>query len=506
MATVRVEYQGKVISYQAKEGLTLLEVLQALGADIAFPCGGNHTCGKCRVAAAGHLSPMEESEAQLLAGAGPGIRLACFAQVAGDCELKVLGEKTGERIAQDYAAGSSLDPLYSAGYGIAVDIGTTTAVGYLFSHQRQAPLAVLGEMNRQQAFGADVLSRIDYCNQHTVQPLCQLIREQISGIAVRLCAKAGIDPEQVACFCIAGNTTMLHLLAGLPPRSLALAPFTPVSLFGDWQDWRLAGFEQAEIFLPPCIAAYIGADITCSILASGIARQPETVLLVDIGTNGEMALNTAGRMVACSTAAGPAFEGAGISSGTSAHQGAISAVWPEQGALAYRTIDDAPAVGVCGSGLIDAISAMHQLGVIDHSGRMDPGLNQACLIGGSGVSLTQADIRAFQLAKAAIRGGMDTLIHECGLTYGDLRQIVLCGGFGSNIDVRSAEGVGLIPPGFAGKTKAIGNAAGAGAGQILQSRLALEEALRIAAATEAIELSYSKYFMDRYIQSMGFGE
>lgn len=505
MATVTIEYKGTLKKYQAKDGMTILEALQASETDVSFPCGGNHTCGKCRVEAQGMLSQMEATEASLLAGSPSNVRLACFAKVAGDCTVKVLSEKGGERIAVDFVSGGTLDPIYDGGCGIAVDIGTTTVVGYLFAYDRHNPLAVCGEINRQQAFGADVLSRIDYCNHHTVKPLSDLVRIQLSDIAKQLCVKAKIDREAVRCFCVAGNTTMLHLLAGLEPRSLALAPFTPVSLFDCWTDWRFDGFENAPVYLPPCISSYIGADITCSTLTSGIAEKEDTVLLVDIGTNGEMVLRTPDRMVSCSTAAGPAFEGAGISSGTSAHRGAINNVRVSGDKMLYTTIDDAPAVGICGSGLIDAIYVMYRLGIINKKGRMGEEYQGSCGIGDSGVSLTQADVRAFQLAKGAIRGGMDTLMHECGLEYSELSKIVLCGGFGSYIDTRSAEGIGLIPPGFTEKTTAIGNAAGAGAGQILQSRERLVEAQRIAHEAKALELSYSKYFTKRYIQCMNFG-
>lgn len=505
MAIVTIEYKGKIVKYQAKDGMTILEALQASGTDVSFPCGGNHTCGKCRVEAHGTLTQMGANEAYLLAGSTANVRLACFAKIVGDCTVKVLPEKKGERILVDFMAGGALDPIYNGGYGIAVDIGTTTVVGYLFAHDSQNPLAVCGEINRQQAFGADVLSRIDYCNHHTVKFLSDLIRKQLSDIAEQLCVKAEIEREAVCCFCVTGNTTMLHLLDGLEPRTLALAPFTPVSLFDCWTDWRFNGFKNAPIYLPPCISSYIGADITCSTLASGIAEKEDTELLVDIGTNGEMVLRTPDHMVCCSTAAGPAFEGAGISSGTSAHSGAINTVGISGDRIVYTTIDDVPAVGICGSGLIDAIYVMHRLGIIDSSGRMGVKYEGSYVIGDSGISLTQADVRAFQLAKGAIRGGMDTLMHECDLKYSELSKIVLCGGFGSYIDTRSAEGIGLIPPGFAEKTIAIGNAAGTGAGQILQSRERLVEAQRIAYEAEAVELSYSKYFTKRYVQCMTFG-
>jgi len=505
MATITIEYEGRLIPYRAEPGLTVLAALQEAGIDVSFPCGGNRTCGKCRVEAEGALTPLSDGEARLLGDAGVRMRLACFAAVAGDCRVKVLPPQQGGPVAADFKAAGVLDPIYDGGYGVAVDLGTTTVAAYLFAHDGPEPLAVCGEMNRQQAFGADVLSRIAYCNRHGVKPLSGLIRKQLADLANGLCAQARIPREQVRCFCVTGNTVMLHLLAGLDPAALAVAPFTPVSLFGSWADWRVEGFDQAAVYLPPCVSAYVGADITCSILASGIAEQADTVLLADLGTNGEIVLRTPERLVCCSTAAGPAFEGAGISSGSGAVNGAISAVAVAGGGMVYTVIGKGPARSVCGSGLIDAVYAMRRLEVIDGSGRMAGQYRGVCPIGDSGVSLTQADVRAFQLAKAAIRGGIDTLLHDCGVHDADLSRILLCGGFGSNIAVGSAEGVGLIPPGLARKTVAIGNAAGAGAGQILQSKPRCNQAQRIAGQAETLELSRSKFFARQYLRSMGFG-
>jgi uncharacterized 2Fe-2S/4Fe-4S cluster protein (DUF4445 family) len=485
---------------------SLLHALQRSGVSISFPCAGNHTCGKCRVRAQGALSDLKEEERALLKDAEEGIRLACFTRAEGDCAVYLPGGGR-DTIASNYAADSeAIRPVYQGGFGAAFDIGTTTVVGYLFHENVNEPLAVLGELNRQQPYGSNVLSRIDYCNTHTVEPLCALIRGQLADMLRGLCQRADVPADEIRAIVATGNTAMMHILAGLEPGSLALAPFTPQSLFDCWLDLELNGFAGVQTYIPPCISSYVGADITCSILYSGITRKEENLLLVDIGTNGEMALQTPKCMVCCATAAGPAFEGAGISCGSNARTGAIQSVWVNNGTVGYTTVGSGAAQSICGSGLVDAAAALLALGVIDRSGRMDRQYAGAVSIGNSGVSLTQGDIRELQLAKAAIRGGMDTLLHECSLSYEALSRIILCGGFGSSIQPRSAAEIGLIPYAMGGRTLAIGNAAGIGAGYILQSVDRLEEARSIAQRAQTVELATHPFFLERFIEVMAFGE
>ena len=505
MATVTITHAGRQTAMEVKAGVNLLTVLQNAGVSVSFPCNGNHTCGKCRVMVTGDVTPMSEQERNLLGDAADKLRLACFINVLGDCNVTMPRVGGNEQISMDYTADKApLNPLYHGGYGIAIDIGTTTVAGYLFRHNSKDPIAVAGEMNRQKSYGADVLSRIVYCNEHGVTPLRKIIRNQIANISRQLCEKVGIDRSQIQALCITGNTTMLHILAELEPRSLAYAPFTPKSVFGGWQDWVFWTMPQAKVYLPKCISAYVGADITCSILSSGICRQEENILLVDIGTNGEMALRTKDRLVCCSTAAGPAFEGAGISCGSSACTGAISSVSLIDGEIRYKTVDGVKPQSICGSGLIDAVACLLQQGEILPKGRFKKKEDTCVAIGNSGLTLTRNDIAQLLLAKGAIRAGMDTLMQHCNVSYDALDKIIFCGGFGSYLNPRSAELIGLIPPGTSGKTIAIGNAAGTGASRILQSCQLEEEAMHIADMAEAVELSTDPLFKPNYVKAMTF--
>ena len=485
---------------------TVLETMQEIGLDVSFPCNGKHSCGKCKVLAKGDLSPMTDVEKRMLGDKAPEhMRLACFAKIKGDVEVVLPESKRDDQIALRFSIMmKTLDPNYDGDYGFAVDIGTTTIVAYLYVKDSLWALAYDGNRNQQQRFGADVLSRIDYANRNGVEALTKSIRGQLSELFTELCATANISTDKIEKAVITGNTVMLHLLAGLEPRPLAEAPFRMPSAFGTYVDWRIDGFPQTEIYLPRCIAAYIGADINCSMLAADLPNLADGTILVDIGTNGEMALKADGKLLCCSTAAGPAFEGAGISSGMSAKPGAISKVWAKNGEMHYETIEGKKSLGICGSGLIDAVSVANELGMINKQGKIITGDGKNIEIGDSGITLTQKDIRQLQMAKAAIRAGIDIMLEMRGIKAEDLAELILCGGFGSYLDPKSAAGIGMIPLSLADKSRAIGNGAGAGASMILQDKSKEAESIRIAEQSEVVELSYSKSFSRKYIDAMSF--
>lgn len=495
------------------------DAIHEIGLPFSMPCGGGHTCGKCKVTARGVLSEMTDEERRHLSTdeIAAGIRLACFTYALGDAEI-LTAEKKQEQIltagAMEYFR---LEPL-ADGYGIAVDIGTTTVVSYLYRPGNREPAQVVSHHNEQARYGADVISRIGYCNENGVAAPQETIVSQLNKSFSALCNAENISIASVDSAVITGNTTMLHLLFGLEPRGIAVAPFTPKSLFGEFVLPSQLGLclpDTCRLYVPRSVSSYVGADITCAILASGMTEKKENSFLVDIGTNGEMALFSGGQLKCCSTAAGPAFEGAGIKMGMSALEGAVNKVWEEDGTLKYTTIGEKPAVGICGSGIIDAVAACVRCGLIDetgliqednacYAGCIDDGDEPAIRIGNSGVLLTQADIRKIQLAKSAIRAGIDTLLHECGISAEALDTFYIAGGFGSFIDKQSAADIGLIPPSAVSHVKVIGNGAGMGAAVCLLSKEKLTESEQIAAAAAEVELSGNPYFMDCYIDRMMF--
>ena len=366
---------------------------------------------------------------------------------------------------------------------MAVDIGTTTVAAYLYRFPEGELEQCLCYPNPQSAFGGDVISRIDYASRGGLGEL----QDKICGLIQQIIREFGKELRKIV---LTGNTTMLHLLACLDSAPLAVAPFRPRSLVGVRKD---------KVYLPPCISAYVGADITCSILASGM-MQDSCSLLADIGTNGEIAFWDGKVLRCCSTAAGPVFEGAGISQGMIAAEGAVSKVSYEDGAYAYETVGKKTPVGVCGTGLIDMIACMLRAGVLEDTGY----LAQDTEIGRSGVYITAEDIRQVQLAKAAIRAGIETLVQKSGRKMDEIETFYLCGGFGSYLNYESCAAIGLVPSGLSEQVCVIGNAAGMGAGMILQSETCRLEAEKIAREAETVELSADPLFMQLYCDNMMF--
>ncbi|MBE6660702.1 MAG: DUF4445 domain-containing protein [Ruminococcaceae bacterium] len=494
--TVTIQHQNGETRLDYTTPVRLAQALADAGLTQPHPCGGHGTCGKCTVRVTGELSPMSETERQALASAGHRtdgeLRLSCLSDAIGDVTLNYSTTKPS---LQGLLAGFSRDflldpPQMGNGIGMAVDIGTTTVAAYLYDLKNGNRIAERCVENPQKAHGADVISRIGYALTGGGEQLSGEMQDCLSALAKDLSAEAGVDLPKTTV--VVGNTAMLHLLTNTDPSPLAAAPFIVKRAFGEWEDGR---------YYPPCISAYVGADMTAAILDSGMCQHPDqTALLLDVGTNGEMALWHDGRLLCCSTAAGPAFEGAGISCGSLAVPGAICRVSVQDGKMNCETIDDQPATGLCGTGLIDAVAALLEMGILEDSGFME----DDAPLGESGLSLTRADIRQVQLAKAAIRAGIDTLLHEAGIAYEQLDAVYLAGGFGSYLHPDTCAAIGMIPRELIDKIKVLGNAAGQGASLMLLSKAELRSAEEIARRAQTIELSASAVFMEKYVDSMMF--
>ena len=411
-------------------------------------------------------------------------------------------------------------------YGLAIDIGTTTAVTMLWDLNTYECLGTAARTNPQSLYGGDVISRIQHCamSETGLDELQRCIIGCVNDMIEELAQKHCIAPLHIYDITIVGNTTMGHLFLGIDPKPLARSPFAPV--FTQAQRRRayelsLAAAPLANVYFLPHMAGHVGADITGVLLSTGIKEKQGAYLAIDIGTNGEILLCHNGHVLACSTAAGPAFEGACIYKGMRAANGAIERVKVENDDIAISTIGNKPAVGICGSGLIDAVAALIKLGVIDSSGRMlskseaahlpqeiahritEQDGKPAFTLSGD-VILTQQDIREVQLAKGAIRAGAETLMQSVGLAASDLDGVLLAGAFGSYIDKLSALEIGLLPDLSADKISSVGNAAGAGASMALLSAATRQNAEVLAAEVEHVELSANPEFQEAYIKAMGF--
>ena len=298
---------------------------------------------------------------------------------------------------------------------------------------------------------------------------------------------------------------MLYLLTHRDVDCLSHAPFIADELFGRWADpeeLTLAAAPAARVYLPRCMSAFVGADITCALVASQICAKPDSTLLADIGTNGELALWHDGRLLCCSTAAGPVFEGATISQGMHASKGAIDRVAWRDGQVCCHTIGDAPAVGICGSGIIDAAAVLCEQEIIDETGAFADEEDAYSLT--QEVALTQKDVRMLQLAKSAICAGMLTLLEVESIDVAELPRLFIAGGFGSFLNLHSAARMGLYPSELESHASAIGNAALVGAAMLLLRGEYLTQSVALAEMSETIDLSSNPIFMDNYVECMSF--
>ena len=402
--------------------------------------------------------------------------------------------------------------------GLAVDIGTTGLAAYLLDLENGETLAKTGAMNPQIAYGEDVISRIVHANSHANGGTMLQTRlvDAINSMIDRLCAEVDADPAQIADVVLVGNTAMHHLALNLPVRQLGEAPYVPITTGAvdiAAAELGLKCAPDARAYLPPNIAGYVGADHVAMLLASGVWRAEATTLAVDIGTNTEMTLVHDGRRLSCSCASGPAFEGAHIGAGMRAAPGAIERVQILDGTVRTQTIGGKPPVGICGSGILDAVAVMVEQGVIDRRGAIQPShplvQNRAFILAPAGtngsdgaISVSRKDVAEIQLAKAAIRAGVEILLGKAGIDANAIQSIVIAGAFGTYISVESALRIGMFPDLPLERFQQIGNAAGMGACQLLLSQRTRTQAAALTETLEYIELTTHPDFQAIFVDSM----
>jgi len=390
----------------------------------------------------------------------------------------------------------SVRPSGQGPLGAAVDLGTTRIALYLIDMLTGMPCAIDGIINPQITFGEDVMSRISFAMQHGAAELSKAVIEGLNQLIRRMCPA----PHRIVEMVIAGNTAMHHLMLDLPVKQLGIAPYVPALCAPLDVKARDLGFDTAPgayVHLVPNVAGFIGGDHVAMILATGIHKTSRTVLGIDIGTNTEIVLGHAGKLFSTSCASGPAFEGGHISCGMQAAAGAIEKVTIRDEVAAFETIGGMPPIGLCGSGILDAIAELFRCGIITKQGRMldAPGMRalgnkkEFVLVpleksgAGKDITITQQDIHEVQLAKAAIRTGIEALIAEAAISIDDVKEIILTGEFGARINPASGIALGMFPPFQLDTFRHVGNAAGLGAMRILISKfhraLAAETAQRI---------------------------
>lgn len=417
-------------------------------------------------------------------------------------------------------------PAYQPYFGLAVDIGTTKMAAFLVNLSTGETVGKTAAMNPQIVYGEDVVSRIAYANQGVAHrhKLQECVISDINQMARELCREVKAEPSQIADAVVVGNTAMHHLIGGLSVRQLGEAPYVPAVRGALRFPAREIGLEAAPgamVYMPPNIAGYVGADHTAMLLAAGLHQATGICLALDIGTNTEMSLVKEGQFVCCSCASGPAFEGAHIHAGMRAVPGAVERAEFYQGQWLISTVGEAPPVGICGSGILDVVAALLASGQIDGAGRFTESASRlvdypqggAIVLvpgektgTGKDILVTRSDVREIQLAKAAIRAGVDALFRATDTSADEIDQFLVAGAFGTYLSLESAVAVGMFPRLAPDRYRQIGNAAGIGAQQMLVSRSLRQAAESILLKMDYIELTTDPGFMESYVDAMVFDQ
>ena len=419
----------------------------------------------------------------------------------------------------------ALNPLYSRQLGLAVDLGTTKIAAYLVDLTNGQTLAARGVMNPQISYGEDIISRITVAirSTHEGTQLQKVVVESINELIIDLCDEVGAVTEEIVDVVVVGNTAMHHLFLGLPVGQLAVAPFIPTvgnALDIKASDLGLQIAPGAYVHLLPNIAGFVGADHVSMLLSTEVLSAEGPVIALDIGTNTEVSLMNNGEISTVSCASGPAFEGGHIKAGMRATSGAIERLRISGDSVQYQTVDESPPVGVCGSGILDAIAQLHLAGIITKDGRIKGNHSRVrtykkqrafVLVskkereGHPAIVITQKDIRRLQLAKAAIRTGIQVLMETNRCSEEEIKQVIIGGAFGSYIDISSAITIGMLPPLPLNRFKQVGNAAGMGAKLALVSLSQRAAAQTIASRVQYIELASNPGFMQTFIEANYMG-
>ena len=540
------------------QGTTALQAAHELGVDINSICGGSGSCGKCIVKivqGSESLNKPTQDETDFIGmeRIGKGFRLACCTVLNGDAVIHVPKEsRTGTQRLQTEGLDTAvdLDPLFRKRIrgnmtqilhgdtviesvasreilvlGFAVDIGSTKLAGYLIDLSSGEVLSVSTAMNPQIPYGEDIITRLTYAltGKKARHTLHSVLIKSIRELLWKACANIGVDEERVYDFVFVGNTAMQHFLLDLDVKSLTHAPFTPENLKSrdlNTVDFNL-GNPNGKAHVLPLIAGFVGADCVSAILATGVHKSEEPCFLIDIGTNTEIVVGDGERLVACSCASGPAFEGAHIKHGMRAASGAIESIWIDKGSLepSIKTIDNAEPLGICGSGLIDLLSEMLKTGIMDTSGRINSQIEHPRIRKNgktyeyvvarqrnSGqskdITISQQDVRELQKGKAAMFSGAQIALKHLELSPSMIENVYMAGAFGTYINRESALNIGMIPEFNLLDIEQVGNAAGTGSRMALLSKTARDEAKIVAKKVEYIELAIQPQYNQAYLDAL----
>ncbi|MBQ2327169.1 MAG: DUF4445 domain-containing protein, partial [Clostridia bacterium] len=448
------------LSIECADGSVLLNVLHESGCFIESPCAGTGVCGKCRVRVfGGNASPLTEDEKRLLKPEEieKGIRLSCMVKVKGDIDVELPGQEKGNKVLTSGFMPDFERDSFDGGYGVAVDIGTTTVVASLIDMKTGEEIASASEINAQKRFGLDVLTRITYEYENPEKGCLELqkaIVGQLDSMISKACGDAQVDPLDIREVSVAANCTMTHMLLGVDARPLGRSPYVPV--FKESKEVKCSdiGIDvcgEAKLYCLPQVSAYIGADIVAGARVCDMENEKGNALFIDIGTNGEIVLASGGRLLCCSCAAGPALEGANISCGMRAAEGAVEEIEISEDKTDLKVIGDVHPLGLCGSGILAAVRELLDKGYVKPSGVFvkksteGPGSDSRLVLQGvkrafalnDNILITQDDVRQVQLAKGAILSGFTALLNKAGIGMDDLDKVLIAGQFGAHLPAHS---------------------------------------------------------------------
>ena len=497
---MKIRLQDSPVVVEAREGESLLLACARGGIVFSAPCGGRHRCGKCRVRLLeGHVTGDTPD--------GEGWVRACMAQPLSD--IVIACPENIVIINSEVAVPVRSSKRHPVRAGVALDIGTTTISAKLVdldassSSDAASSLDAVSELNDQRVFGADIMSRIGAAREGRTGELFAAINSQTERILKRFMERWEL--QRIERLSVSGNTTMLHLFLNVDPGGMGEVPFTPAFLEGREMKGAALSLSAEDVMVLPSVSAFVGGDITAGMAVLDLLNADVPSLLVDIGTNGEMALFTPGerKILCCSTAAGPAFEGAEISCGLGGIPGAISAVELVNGSFSISTIGNAAPRGICGSGLIDAVAVMLKQGIVDETGAIDKSYRDGYKLS-EGVSISGKDIRQFQLGKSAILSGIRILCKNARLSLGEIKNVYIAGGFGFFINRNNAVAAGLFPKEFIDRITVCGNLSLQGAEASLTEKDFNDRCGRIINSCSVIDLSMDPAFMDEFAENMLF--
>ena len=531
---ITITFMPDNIRAEAHSGELAADAASSAGVRIGRHCGGAGVCGKCRVMAGEEnpFAPLTKTEENLLTPEEikKGVRLSCCAKVIKNGTIHVVDrvKSAGHSILEGFSHDISEWAPDCGGYGVAVDIGTTTVVCYLLALSGHEVVDRISFLNPQVAFGDDVISRIAYSSSQpgALERIQRTLTGEMDKNIGTMAERNGIFKEDITEIMIAANTVMEHLFAGVSPKSIGHSPYMPEFFLKPPFKASAVGIninEAGVVKMIPNVAGYVGADIVAGVAALDMDRQNKIRLLVDIGTNNEIVIGGSEGMFCCATAAGPALEGARIQYGMRASVGAIEKVTLENGLLKCQTIGGEAPKGLCGSGLIDAIALLLNEGIINESGRFEypekcrderfmtrlgrseSGMVRLLLTDEEHpVYLTQKDIREVQLAVGAVKVGVEVMLEQVGITKDKIAEVCLAGAFGNNIDIESAARVGLIPDIERAKIHGVKNTSGLGACLSLASEKFYERTKETAQKMSYVELSSLPDFQKRFVKAMSF--